>query len=71
LYNLIDDEIEYTNLAYNPEYSDVLDKMRKKLNKLERNKLLINANTFSSCKWVDTNPLFDNFVLKPKKLITK
>jgi arylsulfatase A-like enzyme len=71
LYNLIDDEIEYINLAYNPEYSDVLNKMRKKLNKLERKKLLINANTFSSCKWVDTNPLFDNFVLKPKKLITK
>jgi arylsulfatase A-like enzyme len=66
LYNLIQDENEYTNLAYNPDYADRVAKMDKKLKKLERKKLLINGNTFTSYNWVDTNPMYDNFVSKPE-----
>ena len=62
MYDLNADPTEYTNLAYNPKYASVRDDLTQKLNKLEREKLLVNYNkTFSSMKWVDTNPNFDDY----------
>ena len=62
MYDLNADPSEYINLAYNPKYASVRDDLTQKLNKLEREKLLVNYNkTFSSMKWVDTNPNFDDY----------
>ncbi len=62
LYDLNADPTEYTNLAYDPIYASVREELFQKLKKLEREKLLINYNkTFSSMKWVETNPNFDDY----------
>ncbi len=61
LYNLTDDPTEYTNLAYEPKYFEVREAFYHKLKKLEREKLLVNDKTFSSMKWVDTNPNYDDY----------
>ena len=62
MYDLNADPSEYINLAYNPKYASVRDDLTQKLNKLEREKLLVNYNkTFSSMRWVDTNPNFDDY----------
>jgi len=62
LYDLVNDPTEYTNLAYEPKYIKVRDELFHKLKKLEREKLLIiEGKTFSSMKWVDTNPNYDDY----------
>lgn len=62
LYDLINDPTEYTNLAYEPKYFEIRDALYHKLKKLEREKLLIvEGKTFTSMKWVDTNPNFDDY----------
>ena len=62
LYDLNSDPTEYTNLAYDPIYASVREDLFRKLKKLEREKLLINYDkTFSSMKWVETNPNFDDY----------
>jgi len=62
---LENDKTEYTNLAYNPEYTQVRIELHKKLKKLERKKLLVNQKTFNPMKWVETNPNYQDFVYKP------
>lgn len=61
LYDLVNDPTEYTNLAYESKYLEVREAFYHKLKKLEREKLLVNDKTFSSMKWVDTNPNFDEY----------
>ena len=62
LYDLNNDPSESTNLAYDPNYFNIRTQLTVKLKQLEREKLLVNFNkTFSSMKWVDTNPNFDDY----------
>ena len=62
LYDLNEDPDEYTNLAYDRKYAGIRKKLYTKLKQLEREKLLINEDkTFSSKKWVDTNPNFQDY----------
>ena len=62
LYDLNNDPTEFTNLAYDPKYLKIRGELFQKLKKLEREKLLIvEGKTFSSMKWVDTNPNFDDY----------
>tara|TARA_R110000772_G_scaffold194176_1_gene304971 strand:+ start:3204 stop:4781 length:1578 start_codon:yes stop_codon:yes gene_type:complete len=66
LYNLIMDEDELENLAYNPEYSDTREKLHKELLQLEESKLRINVlkeqgNQYETKKWVETNAIFDTY----------
>lgn len=49
LYDLINDPSEYTNLAYDPAYSDIIGDLKKQLHKLEVDKLraIVPENTES------------------------
>ena len=61
LYDLVNDPTEYTNLAYDPKYFNIRTQLTVKLKQLEREKLLVNKNTFSSKKWIDTNPIYQDY----------
>ena len=61
LYDLVNDPTEYTNLAYDPKYFNIRTQLTVKLKQLEREKLLVNDNTFSSMTWVDTNPVYQDY----------
>ena len=61
MYNLIKDPDELVNLAYNSEFSRKRNELSRRLQQLIREKLLINGNTFSTMRWVDTNPNYDTF----------
>lgn len=66
LYDLNDTSkgLEYTNLAYDPAYKTIREDLHSRLEKLMIEKLRINAGTFSSLNWKDTNSIFDNFAYK-------
>jgi len=66
LYNLLSDEDELDNLAYNPEYSDIKEKLHKQLLALEISKLRINkvfkkGNEYETKNWVQTNPNYQTY----------
>jgi len=62
LYDLNAYPTEYTNLAYDEKYAKIREQLYRKLKKLEREKLLIiEGKTFTSVKWIDTNPNFDDY----------
>lgn len=66
LYDLIEDEDELENLAYNPKYKEIRKNLHKKLKELEEEKLRANKptekyNEYESKNWVDTNALYDTY----------
>ena len=61
LYDLVNDPTESTNLAYDRNYFNIRTQLTVKLKELEREKLLVNDNTFSSMTWVDTNPIYQDY----------
>ena len=62
LYNLNDDPNELNNLAYSKEYLEQRSKMEIMLRNEEEKKLTNRPITFKSKVWVETNPLFQDFV---------
>jgi arylsulfatase A-like enzyme len=71
LYNLLEDENEENNLAYNSDFRTqmIREDLHKRLKRLEETKLKINEHTFVSFNWVETNANFDNYAFNSSEEI--
>lgn len=66
LYNLLTDEDEVDNLAYNPLHKEKREELHEQLLKLEENKLRVNeilegGNEYETKNWIDTNAMYDTY----------
>jgi choline-sulfatase len=71
LYNLLEDENEEDNLAYNSDFKEIREDLHKRLKRLEETKLKINEHTFVSFNWVETNANFDTYAFNASEEIMK
>jgi arylsulfatase A-like enzyme len=69
LYNLLEDENEEDNLAYNSDFKEIREDLHKRLKRLEETKLKINEHTFVSFNWVETNANFDTYAFNASEEI--
>jgi arylsulfatase A-like enzyme len=69
LYNLLEDENEENNLAYNSDFKEIREDLHKRLKRLEETKLKINEHTFVSFNWVETNANFDTYAFNASEEI--